>query len=184
MLNKKLIALMNEQISKEFYSAYLYLDFANIYEAKGLLGFANWYKVQAREELDHGMLIYQYLQNNNVEIKLMTIEAPDVKNAEAINGADIKGEKLLGLLKASLKHEEYITSLINNMYSVAQELKDYKTMQFLDWFVKEQGEEEGNLQNLIVKTQLFGNDSSGLYTLDNELAKRTYTATTMTDTLH
>lgn len=116
MLNKKLITLMNEQINKEFYSAYLYLDFANIYEAKGLLGFANWNKVQAHEEIDHGMLIYRYLQDNNAEITLMTIEAPNVKHAEAINGADIKGEKLLGLLKAALKHEEYITSLINNMY--------------------------------------------------------------------
>ncbi|MCH5149407.1 MAG: ferritin [Spirochaetales bacterium] len=174
MLNKKLITLMNEQINKEFYSAYLYLDFANIYEEKGLLGFANWNKVQAHEEIDHGMLIYRYLQDNNAEITLMTIEAPNVKHAEAINGADIKGEKLLGLLKAALKHEEYITSLINNMYCVAQELKDYKTMQFLDWFVKEQGEEEGSLQNLLIKTQLFGSDSSGLYTIDNELAARTY----------
>lgn len=179
MLNRKLITLMNEQISKEFYSAYLYLDFANVYEAKGLLGFANWYEVQAREELDHARLIYRYLQSNNAEIKLMTIEAPDVENAEAINGVDIKGEKLLGLLKASLKHEEYITSLIDNIYSVANELKDYRTMQFLDWFVKEQGEEEESLQNLIAKAKLFGNDSCGLYALDAELASRTYTAETL-----
>lgn len=175
MLNRKLITLMNEQISKEFYSAYLYLGFANIYEAKGFLGFANWYKVQAHEELDHAMIIYQYLHNNNAEIKLMTIEAPDIKDSEAINENDIKNEKLLELLKASLKHEEYITSLIDNIYSVAQELKDYKTMQFLDWFVKEQGEEESSLQNLIAKVQLFGN-ACGLYALDSELAARTYTA--------
>ena len=180
MLNRKLITLMNEQMNKEFYSAYLYLDFANVYESKGLLGFANWHKIQAREEQDHAMLFYQYLHNNNAEVKLMTIESPDVRNAEAINGTNIKGEKLQDLLRASLKHEEYITSLINNIYSVAQELKDYKTMQFLDWFVKEQGEEENNFQNLLVKAQLFCDDSKGLYLLDSELAARTYTAATLT----
>ena len=176
MLNRKLITLMNEQMNKEFYSAYLYLDFANVYESKGLLGFANWHKIQAREEQDHAMLFYQYLHNNNAEVKLMTIESPDVRNAEAINGTNIKGEKLQDLLKASLKHEEYITSLINNIYSVAQELKDYKTMQFLDWFVKEQGEEETNANDLITKMELFGSDPKSLYMLNQELAARVYTA--------
>ena len=68
MLNQKVADLLNQQINKEFYSAYLYLDFSNYYEAAGLDGFANWYKVQAQEERDHAMLLYQYLQNNNCPV--------------------------------------------------------------------------------------------------------------------
>ena len=98
MLNKKLIALMNEQVNKEFYSAYLYLEFANIYEEQGLLGFANWHKIQAREELDHAMLIYQYLHGNNAQVKLAQIEAPDVMRPEISNGFGINIEKLQELL--------------------------------------------------------------------------------------
>ena len=179
MLNKKLITLMNEQVNKEFYSAYLYLDFANVYEAQGLLGFANWHKIQAREELDHAMLIYQYLHCNNAQVKLEQIEAPDVMIPEINNSFGINIEKLQELLKAALKHEEHITLLIDNIYTVAQDLKDYRTMQFLDWFVKEQSEEESNFRNLLVKTQLFNSDNRGLYLFDNELAARNYAVPTL-----
>lgn len=179
MLNRKLITLMNEQVNKEFYSAYLYLGFANIYEVLGLVGFANWHKIQAREELDHAMLIYQYLHGNNAQVKLEQIEAPEVRTAEINNGCGIKIEKLQELLKTALKHEEYITSLINNIYTAAQELKDYRTMQFLDWFIKEQSEEESNFRNLLVKTQLFSSDNRGLYLFDNELAARNYAVPTL-----
>ena len=63
-------ALLNQQINKEFYSAYLYLDIANFYASKGLDGFANWYQVQAKEEQDHAMLFYQYLHNNGQPVIL------------------------------------------------------------------------------------------------------------------
>ncbi|MEE1290653.1 MAG: ferritin [Spirochaetota bacterium] len=174
MLNRKLITLLNEQLNKELYSAYLYLDFANVYETKGLSGFANWHKIQAREEQDHGMIIYRYLHDNNAQVKLTAIEAPDVKRAYMDDSELINADVLQNLLKAALKHEEYISSLVDNIYSVAQELKDYKTMLFLDWFVKEQAEEEGNFHNLIVKTQLYVTDMNGLYMLDKELAGRVY----------
>ena len=79
MLNEKVTALLNTQVNKEFYSAYLYLDFSNYYESKGLSGFANWYKVQAQEERDHAMLFYQYLHNNGAKVALEAIDKPDVK---------------------------------------------------------------------------------------------------------
>ena len=79
MLNEKVHKLLNEQINKEFYSAYLYLEFSNRFEAAGLDGFANWYKIQAQEERDHAMLFYQYLQNNNETVSLGAIDAPTVK---------------------------------------------------------------------------------------------------------
>ena len=124
MLDKKVAALLNEQINKEFYSAYLYLNFANFYKTKGLDGFSNWYEVQAQEERDHAMLFYRYLHNNSEPVTLEAIDKPDVSF-----------EGLMDPLKAGLQHEEYVTSLINNIYAVAHEVKDFRTVQFLDWFI-------------------------------------------------
>ncbi|MGN0761071.1 MAG: ferritin [Christensenellales bacterium] len=165
MLDKKVKELINQQINKEFYSAYLYLDFSNYFEAKGLDGFANWYKVQAQEERDHAMLFYQYLHNNNESVTLDAIAKPDV-----VLDSDMT------VLKAGLKHELYVTSLINDIYAAAYEVKDFRTMQFLDWFVKEQGEEETNANDLISKMELFGSDPKSLYMLNGELATRVYSA--------
>lgn len=165
MMNSKVHELLNQQINKEFYSAYLYLDFSNWFKSKGLDGFANWYLIQAQEERDHAMLFYQYLQNESKTITLEEISKPD-KVFET--GMDV--------LQAGLEHEEYVTSLINDIYSAAEEIKDYRTMQFLDWFIKEQGEEEANANGLISKMELFGFDPRSLYLLDKELAARVYSA--------
>ena len=165
MMNEKVRDLLNQQINKEFYSAYLYLDFSNYFKSRGLDGFANWYLVQAQEERDHAMLFYQYLQNENQKVTLDAIDKPD----KVIN-------EDMDVLKAGLAHEEYVTSLINDIYSAAHEVKDYRTMQFLDWFVKEQGEEETNANDLISKMELFGSDPKSLYMLTQELAARVYTA--------
>ena len=78
-------------------------------------------------------------------------------------------------LKAGYEHEQYVTSLINNIYSLAFAQKDFKTMQFLDWFIKEQGEEEKNAEDQIKKMKMFGYDAKGLYALNQELAARVYT---------
>ena len=165
MMNEKVHQLLNQQINKEFYSAYLYLDFANYFKAKGLDGFANWYMVQAQEERDHAMLFYQYLQNENRDVTLEAIAKPDKKF-----------ETHLDVLRAGLEHEEYVTSLINDIYAAAYDVKDFRTMQFLDWFVKEQGEEETNANDMITKMELFGSDPRSLYLLNQELAARVYTA--------
>ena len=165
MMNEKVHELLNKQINKEFYSAYLYLDFSNYFEDVGLDGFANWYKIQAQEERDHAMLFYQYLQNENQKVTLEAIAKPDKTFS---NHMDV--------LKAGLEHEEYVTSLINDIYAEAYNVKDFRTMQFLDWFVKEQGEEETNANDLITKMELFGSDPRSLYMLNQELASRVYTA--------
>ncbi len=165
MMNEKVRALLNDQINKEFYSAYLYLDFSNYFSRAGLDGFANWYKIQAEEERDHALLFYQFLQNENQTVTLEAIAKPD----KVINTH-------MDVLKAGLEHEEYVTSLINAIYDEAHKAKDYRTMQFLDWFVKEQGEEETNANDLISKMELFGSDPRGLYLLNQELAARVYSA--------
>ena len=158
-------ALLNQQINKEFYSAYLYLDIANFYASKGLDGFANWYQIQAQEERDHAMLFIQYMQNNDVPVTFESIDKPDAVLSEKMDP-----------LKAGYEHEQYVTGLIHTIYEAAYEAKDFRTMQFLDWFVKEQGEEETNAENMIKKYELFGSDPRALYMLDGELGARVYTA--------
>jgi len=164
-MNPKVAALLNDQINKELYSAYLYLDFANFYASKGLDGFANWYEIQAQEERDHALLFYHYLHNNSQKVTLTAIAQPD----KELN-------TLMDPLQAGYEHEQYVTELIHNIYAEAQKVNDFRTLQFLDWFVKEQGEEEKNASDLITKMELFGSDAKGLYMLDSEMGARVYTA--------
>ena len=165
MLDKHVVELLNDQVNKEFFSAYLYLDFSNFYEDKGLEGFANWYKIQAQEERDHAMLFYQYLQNNGEGVTFEAIAKPEWERVDHMTP-----------LKKALEHEKLVTASINAIYAAAHEVRDFRTMQTLDWFIKEQGEEEKNAADLITKMELFGGDSKGLYMLNSELKARVYTA--------
>lgn len=163
MLKENISKLLNEQINKELYSAYLYLDMSNYYIENGLDGFGNWFKVQAQEEMSHAMLFMQYLQNNAEKVTLKEVNSPDV----TFSGFNIP-------LDESLKHEQFVTASIHAIYDEAFQIKDFRTMQFLDWFIKEQGEEEKNAEELITKYKVFGSDSKGLYMLNQELATRVY----------
>lgn len=165
MLNEKVTELLNDQINKELYSAYLYLDFAIYYDEQGLDGFANWYKVQAQEERDHAMLMLQYLQNNGEKVILKAVDKPDKELTDKLT-----------VLELGLEHERYVTGLIHNIYDAAYTVRDFRTMQFLDWFVKEQGEEEKNAEDMIKKMRLFGDDAKSLYMLNTEMAARVYSA--------
>ena len=169
MLNQKVAELLNTQVNKEFYSAYLYLHFANFYTEQGLGGFANWYQIQAQEERDHALLFVKYLQNNDCPVVYEAIEKPAAELHDKMDP-----------LAAGLAHEQYVTSLIHTIYEAAYEARDFRTMQFLDWFVKEQGEEETNASDLVKKMELFGGDSKGLYMLDSELGGRAYSAPSLT----
>ena len=169
MLNAKVVELLNQQINKEFYSAYLYLDFSCYFDDQELNGFSNWYMIQAQEERDHAMLFLQYLQNNGEKITLEAIGKPDVALTDNLT-----------VLEAGLKHERYVTSLIHDIYEAAYDARDFRTMQFLDWFVKEQGEEEKTADGLVKKFQLYGGDPKSLYMLDQEMASRVYTAPSLT----
>ena len=164
-MNDKIAALLNEQINKEFYSAYLYLDMANFYDELDLDGYANYYTIQAQEERDHALLFLKYMQINGLKVSF-----------EAIGKPDKTYETILDPLVAAAEHERYVTSLINNIYHEAHEAKDYRTMKFLDWFVNEQMEEEENADSMISRYKLFGSDPKGLYALDQEYAGRIYTA--------
>ena len=163
MLNEKIAKMLNEQITRELFSAYLYLDFANYYEDEALAGLAHWYEVQAQEERDHALLMRRYLIDSGVRVVFEAVERP-------------KGEykDFAQPLNEGLAHERFVTAHICAVYEQALALKDYKTVQFLDWFVKEQGEEEKTAEDLIRKMSLFGGDAKGLYLLNQELAARVY----------
>jgi ferritin len=164
MLNDKIAKLINEQVNKELYSAYLYLDFANYYADEGLDGFAHWYEIQAQEERDHAMMMRRYLIDNGIRVMFGEIAKPDKSYTDTTSP-----------LQAGYEHEQYVTSLINTIYAEAFAIKDFKTMQFLDWFIKEQGEEEKNAEDMLRKMELFGHDAKGLYALNQELGARVYT---------
>ena len=167
MLDKNIAEMLNEQVNKEFYSAYLYLDFANYYAEEGLDGFANWYEVQAKEERDHAMMMRRFLLDNGERVSFEIIAKPDKTYKTHADP-----------LAYGLEHERFVSACIAEIYAAASELKDFKTMQYLDWFVKEQGEEEKNAEDLIKKMKLFGGDAKGLYMLNQELAARVYAAST------
>ena len=164
-MNDKIAALLNDQINKEFYSAYLYLDMANYYDSLDLDGYANYYMIQAQEERDHALLFMKYMQNNGLKVTL-----------EAIGKPDKEFNSILDPLVAAAEHERYVTALINAIYHECHEDHDYRTMKFLDWFVDEQMEEEDNADSMISRYKLFGSDPKGLYALDQEYAGRVYTA--------
>lgn len=160
MLNTKVIDLLNDQVNKELYSAYLYLDFYLYYESVSLDGYAAWYKKQAAEEVEHAEKIMQYLGENNIRTELKEIAKPNVEIK------DIKDPLVL-----SLNHEKYVTSLIHNIYAAASEVNDYRTMQFMHWFIEEQLEEEVNAQANLDHYELYAKTDAGLYELNKAMLK-------------
>jgi ferritin len=164
-MNTTVAKLLNEQINKEFFSAYLYLDMANYYDELALDGFANYYMIQAQEERDHALLFMKYMQNNGLKVTF-----------EAIGKPDKVFDSVLAPLEVAAEHERYVTGLINEIYHEAHMSKDYRTMKFLDWFVDEQMEEEDSADSMISRYKLFGQDPRGLYLLDQEYAARVYAA--------
>ncbi len=115
------------------------------------------------------MLFMDYMHNNSLKVTFETIDKPEAQLKDKMDP-----------LKIGLEHEQYVTELIHTIYAAAYEDKDFRTMQFLDWFVKEQGEEETNATDMITKMEIFGTDAKGLYMLDQEMAARTYTAPSLT----
>jgi ferritin len=166
-MEQSVYELINDQINKELYSSYLYLSFADYYEDAGLDGYANYFFIQAQEERDHALIFRNYLLDNDRKPKLGAIDAP------AIECTDFAAP-----LHEALKHEQYVTSLINAIYAEALAKNDYRACQFLKWFIDEQMEEEDNARDMITKFELFGDDKRSLYELNQQYATRVYTQAT------
>lgn len=162
-MDAKVLELLNQQIAKEFYSAYLYLSMSNYYYHASLDGFGNWYKIQAQEEMDHGNKIVKYLLDRDQVVKMGAIDEPkwDFKNYREP-------------IEMGLKHEQYVTGLINDIYGAAKDAKDWRTCQFMDWYLAEQTEEEHNASDMLNRYDIAGDDSRGIFLLDEYLSRRQY----------
>ncbi|MFY1110941.1 MAG: ferritin [Methanosarcinaceae archaeon] len=161
MLNEKMQKALNEQINKEMYSAYLYLAMSAYCSYKGLAGFANWFKVQYGEEMEHADKIYKYLVEQGARVELEAIEKPPMEFGT-----------LLEMFEKTLAHEQFVTRLIRELLELAVAEKDYATSIFLQWFVEEQVEEEANDNAIIAKLKLAGEDGAALLGIDSDLGKR------------
>ncbi len=164
MLNKKMTDALNGQINKEIFSAYLYLSMSAYSSFIGLKGFANWFMVQYHEEMEHAMKIYNYIDEQGEQVKLMAIEQPPTEFVSALD-----------MFEKTLEHEKFITKSIHDLVDLAIEEKDHATNIFLQWFVTEQIEEEGNDNDIIAKLKLVGEGGNGLFMIDRELESRVYT---------
>ncbi len=165
MINEKMAKALNEQINKEFYSSYLYLQMAAYFEDMGLKGFANWMRVQAQEENSHAHKFYDYLVDRGGKVILEAIEKPN---------NDFKS--VLDVFEKTLEHEIYVTSLINNLMDVAEEVKDRASLSFLKWFIDEQVEEESNCEDIIAQLKIVDCSGDALFMMDREMAQRVYVA--------
>ena len=164
-MNANVSKLLNEQINKEFYSAYLYLDFANYYASVGLDGFENWYRVQAQEERDHAMLFYQYLQNNGEGVTFEAIAKPEWERGDHMTPLKKRWSMRSSSPPASTPstppHTRSGTSAPCRCWTGSS---------------RSRARRKKNAADLITKMELFGGDSKGLYMLNSELKARVYTA--------
>ena len=152
---------LNAQLNAEVYSGYLYLAMAAYFENEDLDGFGNWMRVQAEEELEHGMKFYDYIIRRGASVTLTAIEAPQTQ-----------WDSPLAAFEHVLEHEKKVTGLINNLVNLSIEEKDHATNNFLQWFVEEQVEEEENAMELLAKAKLADGDNRLIYELNKELGER------------
>ena len=165
MINEKMEKAFNDQINKELYSEYLYLAMKARFEEMNLQGFVTWFDVQVQEEHAHAMGMYDYLNERGGKIELLAIDKPE-----------IKGSTPLEIFEQVLEHEEYVTSRINALMDVAEEVKDRAALSFLNWYLKEQVEEESNVGGVLATLKLIGEDKKALLLLDKDLGARTFVA--------
>lgn len=156
--------LLNRQINEELFSAYLYLNFSDIFAEAGLRGFSRWFRVQALEEVGHGIMILEYLEENGEPVELGAIREPGL-----LPDSD---DRIRWILVESLNHEKEITQLINRICEAADRADDLRTLRFLDWFIREQAEEESKASDLIQEYDLFGDNPASLYLMDKVLGER------------
>ena len=164
MLKKKIQKAINDQINAEMFSAYLYLSMEAYFQSISLKGFAAWMRVQVQEEMMHGMKFYDFINERGGKVTLEAIAKPETSWASP-----------LAAFEAILKHEEHVTSLINDLVDLAISEKDHASNNFFQWFVAEQVEEEASANEIVEKLKLVKDNPSGLFMVDAELGKRVFT---------
>jgi len=165
MLDQKVENAINDQINAELYSAYLYYSMAAYFESLSLKGFAHWMRVQALEEMSHVQKFFSYINDRGGRVVLQPIEAPLSEWASP-----------LAIFEATYAHEVQVTGLINRLMDLALAESDHASCHFLQWFVGEQVEEEASADEIVQKLKLVNKTEGGLFLLDQEMDKRTFTA--------
>lgn len=163
MIHETIQQALIEQLNKEFHSAYIYLGMSAYCSKEGFNGASNWFLIQYQEEVSHGMKLFKYLEDQGVHIQLPAIE-----------GVAVDYNSLLDVFEKSLAHERYMTQNLNNISDIAMKEKDHATYNLLQWYVTEQVEEEATVSEIIDHIKLVGDNGYGLYTIDKELAGRTF----------
>ncbi len=164
MISDKMNKALNEQVNAELFSSYLYLGMSAWFSEKSLNGFASWMRVQAQEEMSHGMKIYDFVLERGGNIQLTAIEKPESEWGSPLE-----------VVQEVANHEAKVTGLINELVDVALEQRDHATNIFLQWFVTEQVEEEASVGDVLERVKMIGDDSAGMFALDMEMAKREFT---------
>lgn len=164
MLSKKLHDAINEQINAELWSAYLYLSMSMDAEIKGYKGVANWFYVQFQEEQDHARIFMNYLNSRDAKVEL-----------KMINVVPTEWDSVLSMFRQTLEHEKRVTAMIDNIATIANEDKDFASINRIAWFIDEQVEEEESARDMIMAAEAVENNKYGMYMLDKELAARVYT---------
>ncbi len=164
MLSKNLHDAINAQINAELWSAYLYLAMSMDAEAKGLKGVANWFYVQYLEEQDHARIFMNYLNSRDAKVTLLPIEE-----------VPAEWDSVQAMFAQTLAHEKKVTALINNLAAIANDDRDFASINRLVWFIDEQVEEEENAREMIAAVEAVEGNKYGMYMLDKELATRVYT---------
>ncbi len=161
MLSKNMEKALNEQINAEVFSTYLYLSMAAWFHSRKLAGFGHWMEAQAREEWEHTMKFFHYVDERGGRVLLAKIDAPQAE-----------WESPLEAFKAAYEHEKYITGRIHKLVALAREENDYATENFLQWFVTEQVEEESSTGRVVDQIEMVADSRQGLFMLDRELGAR------------
>jgi ferritin len=161
MISKTMEDALSKQANREFYSAYLYLAMSAYCESVQLKGFAKWLRVQAKEEQGHGLKIYDFILARNGKPSLGAIEAPKAKWSSVGT-----------VFEEVYAHEQKVTAMIHALVELAQKEKDHASFEMLQWFVKEQVEEEENSNAILEQIRIVGDTPGHVFCIDHHLAKR------------
>jgi ferritin len=161
MLNKTVQDALNQHINRELYSSYLYLAMSAYCESINLSGFAHWLRVQSREEMDHALKLFDFVNLRQGRVMLQPISQPPVEF-----------QSPLDVMQQTLEHEQQVTALINRLYELAVREEDYATQVHLHWFITEQAEEEKDSNDVVEQLRLIGDQGDALLLLDQRLAER------------